>query len=227
MDEGLWLRTVLGGTTSAWREVADGGIACLPSLVSPLLHQPEHLQMASDSASVAHFDRWCSPAPPRPLPLSLWVSSFPSKQPQVPARRPMSLTLTPGASGSLTVNGYALLKTHPSQCLPQKGSDPDHSHQSQVSSASGVLWPPQLLLPPVCVCQLSCVQLWDTMDPRDCSPQAPLSMGFSKQEYWSGLPFPSPGDLPDPGIKPGSPTLQADSVSSEPPGKPFHSSIHP
>ena len=41
--------------------------------------------------------------------------------------------------------------------------------------------------------------------------QAPLSMGFSRQEYWSGLPFPSPGDLPDPGIEPGSPTLQAES----------------
>ena len=42
--------------------------------------------------------------------------------------------------------------------------------------------------------------------------QAPLSMGFSRQEYWSGLPFPSPGDLPDPGVKPGSPALQADSL---------------
>ena len=42
-------------------------------------------------------------------------------------------------------------------------------------------------------------------------------MGFSRQEYWSGLPFPSPGDLPDPGIKPGSPALQADALSSEPP----------
>ena len=46
--------------------------------------------------------------------------------------------------------------------------------------------------------------------------QAPLSMGFSRQEYWSGLPFPSPGDLPDPGIKPGSPALQADALTSEP-----------
>ena len=45
-------------------------------------------------------------------------------------------------------------------------------------------------------------------------------MGFSRQECWSGLPFPSPGDLPDPGIKPGSPTLQADALPSEPPGKP-------
>ena len=49
---------------------------------------------------------------------------------------------------------------------------------------------------------------------------APSSMGFSKQEYWSGLPCPSPEDLPDPGIKPGSPTLQADSLPSEPLGNP-------
>ena len=45
--------------------------------------------------------------------------------------------------------------------------------------------------------------------------QAPLSLGFSRQEYWSGLPFPSPGDLPDPGIEPGSPALQADSLLTE------------
>ena len=50
--------------------------------------------------------------------------------------------------------------------------------------------------------------------------QAPLSMGFSRQEYWSGLPFPSPGDLPNPGIEPGSPTLEADALISEPPRKP-------
>ena len=54
--------------------------------------------------------------------------------------------------------------------------------------------------------------------------QAPLYMGFSKQEYWSGLPFPSPGDLPDPGIEPRSPALQADALTSEPPGKP-HATI--
>ena len=50
--------------------------------------------------------------------------------------------------------------------------------------------------------------------------QASLSMGFSKQEYWSGLPFPSPGDLPDPRIEPGSPTLEADALTSEPSGTP-------
>ena len=48
--------------------------------------------------------------------------------------------------------------------------------------------------------------------------QAPPSMEFSRQEYWSGLPFPSPEDLPDPGIEPGSPALQADALPSEPPG---------
>ena len=47
-----------------------------------------------------------------------------------------------------------------------------------------------------------------------------MSTGFSRQEYWSGLSFPSPGDLPDPGIEPHSPALQADSSLSEPPGKP-------
>ena len=45
--------------------------------------------------------------------------------------------------------------------------------------------------------------------------QAPLFMGFSRQEYWSGLPLPSPGDLPDPRISPGSPALQADSLPTE------------
>ena len=45
-------------------------------------------------------------------------------------------------------------------------------------------------------------------------------MGFSRQEYWSGVPLPSPGDLPDPGIEAGSPALQADALPSEPPGKP-------
>ena len=51
--------------------------------------------------------------------------------------------------------------------------------------------------------------------------QAPLSMGFTRQEYWSGLPFPSPGDLPNPGIEPRSPALQTDALPSEPPGKPY------
>ena len=65
---------------------------------------------------------------------------------------------------------------------------------------------------------LSHVQLF--MTPWTVAYQAPLSMGFFRQGYWSGLPFPSPGNLPDPGIEPGSPTLQADALQSEPPGKP-------
>ena len=69
---------------------------------------------------------------------------------------------------------------------------------------------------------LSRVQLFAT--PWTVAHQAPPSMGFSRQEYWSGLPFPSPGDLPDPGIEPRSPALQADALTSEPPGKPQYCS---
>ena len=60
-------------------------------------------------------------------------------------------------------------------------------------------------------------------DPMDCSLQAPLSMEFSRQEYWSGFPFPSPRDLPDPGIEPWSPAFQADSLPTELQGKPIKS----
>ena len=64
---------------------------------------------------------------------------------------------------------------------------------------------------------LSCVQLFATA--WTVAHQPPPSMGFSRQEYWSGLPFSSPGDLLDPGIEPRSPTLQADALTSEPPRK--------
>ena len=63
---------------------------------------------------------------------------------------------------------------------------------------------------------LSRVRLFSTL--WTVAYQAPPSMGFSRREYWSGLPFPSPGDLPHPGIEPGSPALQEDSLTSEPPG---------
>ena len=70
-----------------------------------------------------------------------------------------------------------------------------------------------------CVCLLlSHVQLFVT--PWTVACQAPLSMEFSRQGYWNGLPFPSPGDLPDPGMEPMSPALQADSLLSEPLRKP-------
>ena len=57
-------------------------------------------------------------------------------------------------------------------------------------------------------------------DPMDCSHQAPLSMGFCRQEYWSGLPCPPPGDFPNLGIEPVSPALAGGFFTTEPPGKP-------
>ena len=75
-----------------------------------------------------------------------------------------------------------------------------------------------ILYTSVKVKSLSRVRLFATSWTVAC--QAPPSMGFSRQEYWSGLPFPSPGHLPNPGIKPRSPALQADALTSEPPGKP-------
>ena len=67
-----------------------------------------------------------------------------------------------------------------------------------------------------------CLTLCDhgPFTPWTVAYQAPPSMGFSRQAYWSGLPLPSSGDLPNPGIKPRSPILQADALPSEPPGKP-------
>ena len=74
----------------------------------------------------------------------------------------------------------------------------------------------------MCACSVTplCLTL---CDPMDCiAHQAPLSMEFSRQEYWSGLPFSSLGDLPDAGIEPGSSALQADSLPSEPSRKPLN-----
>ena len=80
----------------------------------------------------------------------------------------------------------------------------------------------------VCVCvseSLSHVQLFAT--PWTVAHRAPLSMKFSRQEYWSGLPYPPPGDLPDPGTKPRSPALQADSLPSKTSGKPMLTACNP
>ena len=71
---------------------------------------------------------------------------------------------------------------------------------------------------------LNHVRLFAT--PWTVTYQVPLSMEFSRQKYQSGLPFPSPGDLPDPGIKPGSPALRADALPSEPPGKPIYALVY-
>ena len=75
------------------------------------------------------------------------------------------------------------------------------------------------------ICVYTCMlrrfsRVWLFVTPWTVAHQAPLSMGFSRQEYWSGLLFPSPGNLPDPGIEPRSPALEADVLTSEPPEKP-------
>ena len=78
-------------------------------------------------------------------------------------------------------------------------------------SGSGVIINPGL---PDLLLLFSCSVMSDSFaTPWTVACQASLSMGFSRQEYWSGLPFPPPGDLPDPGIEPGSPAFQADSLS--------------
>ena len=71
------------------------------------------------------------------------------------------------------------------------------------------------------VCAQSLQSCGTLRDPMDCSLPAPLSMTFPRQEYYNGLPFRPPGDLPDPGVEPESLALQADCLSTEPPGKPF------
>ena len=73
----------------------------------------------------------------------------------------------------------------------------------------------------VCVCEsvLNCVQLFTTS--WTVAHQAPLSMGFSRQQYWNGLPFPSPGDFSNPGIKTESPALAGGFFTTESPGKPI------
>ena len=71
-----------------------------------------------------------------------------------------------------------------------------------------------------CVCVLVTQSCLTLCDPMNCSPQASSVHGILQARKWSGLSFPSPGDLPDPGIEPGSPALQAASLPSEPPGKP-------
>ena len=91
----------------------------------------------------------------------------------------------------------------------------DHEGKKSLNSMKG---PVSTFLDSLkCVKLLSHVQLFAT--PWTVAHQAPLSMGFSRQEHWSGLPFPSLGDLPNLGIEPRSPALQADALSSEPPGK--------
>ena len=107
--------------------------------------------------------------------------------------------------------------------FPIQGLNPGLLHCRQILYQLNYQGNPILKLNPnilvkVKVKSLSRVRLFAT--PWTVAYQAPPSMEFSRQEYWSGLPFPSPEDLPNPGIEPGSPALQADALPSEPPGKP-------
>ena len=94
---------------------------------------------------------------------------------------------------------------------PEVGSDWEHGAVETETGLDGSFFP-------VSVCTSHSVMF---VTPWTVAHQAPLFMGFSRQEYWSGLPCPPPGDLPNPGIKPGSSALQADSLPSEPPWKPL------
>ena len=84
----------------------------------------------------------------------------------------------------------------------------------------GIIWASWISMCIVVLLLVSHSVMSDSVTSWTAAHQAPLSMGFSRQEYWNGLPFPSPGDLPNPGIKPWSPALQVDSWPSEPVGKP-------
>ena len=123
--------------------------------------------------------------------------------------------------------------------MPSPSSPSSPAHQELVSSLPLGLGPSGIggeisvrPLPRWCLTSLAQTSVSQSC-PTLCYPmtvtrQAPLS-GFSRQQYWSGLPFPPPGDLPDPGIEPGCPALREDALPSEPPGNQiilsFHSSL--
>ena len=109
--------------------------------------------------------------------------------------------------------------------FPRKGDTT--LHKSGVMNAEGQLVPEAFvpMLPTTCnrtcCCCRSAALLWLFVTPWTAARQAPLSVGFPRQEHWSGLPFPSPGNFPDPGIEPMSPALAGGFFTTEPPGKPW------
>ena len=96
-----------------------------------------------------------------------------------------------------------------------------------MTNLESILKSRHIILPTEVVMVKSLSHDWLFATPWTVAFQAPPSMGFSRQEYWNGVPFPSPGDLPDSGIEPRSPALeQADALTSEPPGKPSNRSTY-
>ena len=124
---------------------------------------------------------------------------------------PMECSL-PGSS----VHGIPQVRILEWVAIPFSGGSswPGVTPGSPALQADSIIWAPGKRH--ICVCCCCCAQTC----PWTAARQAPPWVGFSKQEYWSGLPCPPPGNLPNPGIEPRSPTLQADSLPSEPPGKP-------
>ena len=110
-------------------------------------------------------------------------------------------SLAPSSSEPGTEADWLGPPSFPDKCLICTPTAPTFSLQPQ-----GIPGDVHCAVP--CLVTQSCLTL---CDPMDCTGQAPLSMGFSRQEHWSGLPYPPPGYLPDPGIEPRSPSLQADS----------------
>ena len=98
---------------------------------------------------------------------------------------------------------------------PDSGPSGKALKRREGASLAGPSWALSMTYGSISVSCSIIFQLFAT--PWTVAHQAPLSKGFSRQEYWSCLPFPSPGDLPDPGTKPGSPALQADSLLFQPP----------
>ena len=114
-----------------------------------------------------------------------------------------------------------LLKpVRPEPVLHSKGSRCREKSMHRTASSPGSSQPDKPVQQQSTVKNSEVAQSCLTATPWAAADQAPLSMGFSRQEYWSGVPFPSPGDLPNPGIEPRSPTLQADSLPSEPRNRP-------
>ena len=105
--------------------------------------------------------------------------------------------------------------------LPNTGIEPASPPWQAVSWIAGRFFTVEPPAKPIVKVKVLFTQSCLTLcDPMDCSPPGFSAMGFSSQEYWNGLPFPSPGVRPNPGIKPGSPALQADSLPTELPGTP-------
>ena len=130
----------------------------------------------------------------------------------VPGRRPLTISQD-CADRVKSVLGNSLLHHG---CFPRDVSSLAEFRLEWAEWASWMRWPSSVLLLLLLSC-FSRVRLRAT--PETAAHQAPPSLGFSRPEYWSGEPFPSPGDLPSPGIEPRSPALQVDSLLSEPPGK--------